>query len=534
MITMKKRTFAIILSVVLAVGILIGRSSLQAKMTPSLSQMFRIFTAVIYMVQTHYIDELTPEELVERAIKGMVSSLDPFSEFYTPEETEDFMVHTKGKFGGVGMEVGLRDGWLTVISPIEGTPAYRAGLRAGDRIIKIDGEPTWGLTLNEAVKKIRGKPGTKVVLTVVRPGLNEPIDFEIVREVIVIHPVRHFELVNGEIGYIRFVTFSENSSQELKQIVDSLIRLGAKKFILDLRSNPGGQLREAVEVVDMFLPPGRLIVSTKGRQKGTEEQFLSIHDPLIDTTAPLVVLIDGGSASASEIVAGAIQDWDRGVLIGDTTVGKGSVQRLFQLENNYTLKLTIARYYTPSGRCIDKVTWKNKRRAPLIEAPESLKVKEQQDTTGEEDTLTFYTKKLHRKVRGGGGIIPDIVMEREKILPFVSKLVAKGAFFNFAIQYVEEHPDTPRSVDDLKLTKSDIADFRKFIEKKGIKYKKGEFMDAEDQIVYLLKLEIADKYWGIKARYHISLQRDKVFQKAVELLSKVNNTEDLMQKVLVN
>ncbi len=522
MITMKKKLLAAIIAGTLIFGVMIGRLSSQPQ-KGDLAFMLRMFSMVLRIVEDNYVEPKDPSQLVETAIKKMVSSLDPFSTLFTPEQAEEFKVHTQGKFGGVGMEVGLRNGWLTVISPIEGTPAYRAGLRAGDRIIKIDGESTWGLTLNDAVRKIRGKPGTKVVLTIVRPGLDEPIDVELTRAIIVIHPVRYYTLVK-DVGYIRFVTFSSNSSSELKAVMDTLKMQGAKKFILDLRSNPGGQLSEAINVANLFLQKGDLIVFTRGRKAGDNRRYYAQKPAEIDPNVPLIVLVDGGSASASEIVSGAIQDWDRGLVVGDTTVGKGSVQRLFRLERGYLLKLTIARYYTPSGRCIDRVTWHDTLGAPVI-GPDSLK-----KDTATPESLIYYTKRFKRPVIGGGGIIPDVVIEPEKAYPIVVQIVLKGLFFQYAVQYVEEHPNAPASYDALKLTDADINAFKKFLREKGFKFKDADFEEAKKQIKQRLILEIAEKYWGTKARYALALKQDKVFKKAFDMIEEAKTSDDLFQK----
>ncbi len=532
MITMKKKVLALILSLTLILGVAIGRLSSQPESkTPGLSTMLRMFSYVLTIVQRKYVEPMDPSDLVVKAIKGMVSSLDPFSVFMEPEAAENFKIHTSGKFGGVGMTVGIRDGYLTVISPIEGTPAEKAGLRAGDRIIKIDGQPTWNLTINEAVEKIRGKPGTKVTLTILRPGFTEPFDVELTRAIITIHPVTYHHLFNGDIGYIRFVTFSENSSAELISVIDSLKKQGAKKFILDLRSNPGGHLREAVRVADIFLRKGDLIVFTRGRNPSDNSRYYAQRPPIVDTTAPIVVLVDGGTASASEIVSGAIQDWDRGIIIGDTTVGKGSVQRLFPVGNGYMLKLTVARYYTPSGRCIDRITWNKQRSAPRITVPDSIKAKQDSAAKDTTDTLIYYTKILKRKVIGGGGIIPDIIIENEKALPIVVRLVAKGLFFKYAVKYCEDHPEPPKSFDDLKITDATIEDFKKFIQDNGFEFRNSEFEEAKEQIRKKLAMDIAEDYWGSKGRYGISLKYDRVFHKALNLLQKANTRNDLFDNL---
>jgi carboxyl-terminal processing protease len=313
-------------------------------------EQLRLFTEVLSIVQNQYVDEVPPKELIYSAIKGTLRGLDPHSSFLDPESYREMQVETSGSFGGLGIEITLRDDILTVVAPIEGTPAYKAGLHPGDRIVKIDGLPTKDMQLADAVKKMRGKPGSKVTITVVREGWAEPRDFEIVREQIRVHSVRTQDLGNG-IAYIRLRQFQEQTAHDLEQALDKFDKDGMKALILDLRNNPGGLLTSAVEVTEKFIDDGKLVVYTEGRVRNQNMRF-SAHAKKAYDKLPMVVLVNQGSASASEIVAGALQDYGRAVLVGTQTFGKGSVQTIIPLSDGSGLRLTTAKYFTPKGRSI--------------------------------------------------------------------------------------------------------------------------------------------------------------------------------------
>lgn len=311
----------------------------------------KIFSDVLDLIEKNYVEEVDTKEMMQNAIQGMVHSLDPHSALLPPEAFEDLKIDTKGKFGGIGIVISMPKGILTVISPIENTPAYKAGVKAGDIIIKVDGEPTKDKMLWEVVKKMRGQKGTSVIITIVRKDSPEPVDFNIIRDIIPIESVRSVALQPGY-GYIRVTNFQNNTADDLEKALTNLESgdTSMKGLILDLRDNPGGLLDQAVRVSDLFLEKG-IIVSIKGRLKKHTKIF-NAHTGKPDRNYPIIILISGGSASASEIVAGALQDHKRALLLGTTTFGKGSVQTVEALEDGYGLKYTIARYYTPSGRSI--------------------------------------------------------------------------------------------------------------------------------------------------------------------------------------
>ncbi|MFZ5861600.1 MAG: S41 family peptidase [Nitrospirota bacterium] len=309
----------------------------------------RPFTEVLNQVQRNYVEETTTRDVVYGAIRGLLNVLDPHSSFMPPDVYKEMQVDTKGEFGGVGIQIGLKDERLTVIAPIEDTPAFRAGVLAGDKIVKIDGTSTKDMTLMDGVNKMRGAKGTKVTLTLERSGTPEPIDVVLTRETIKVTSTRHKMLEDG-IGYVRLTQFQEQSGPDLAKALNALREQKAQSFILDLRNNPGGLLTAAVEVSEQFLPKGKAVVSIKGRHGSAEEYPAEGAHPILD--APLIVLVNEGSASASEIVAGAMQDWGRAVVVGTTTFGKGSVQTVIPLSDGSALRLTTAKYYTPKGRSI--------------------------------------------------------------------------------------------------------------------------------------------------------------------------------------
>ena len=310
----------------------------------------KVFTEVLSLIQANYVDETKPRDLIYGGIKGMLETLDPHSSFLSPDIFKEMQVETQGSFGGLGIEITVKDRQLTVVAPIEGTPADRAGLHPADRIVKIDGNPTKDMTLIEAVKKLRGPKGTSVTLTILREESPGPFELTLVREVIEVKSVRAKDLGDG-IAYIRISSFQERTGKDLLKAIDQFQKNGISALVLDLRNDPGGLLNQAVQVSDLFLDKGQLIVYTEGRIKNQDLRFSAEHGAQLPKV-PMVVLVNGGSASASEIVAGALQDWKRALVLGTKTFGKGSVQTVIPLSDGSGLRLTTAKYYTPKGRSI--------------------------------------------------------------------------------------------------------------------------------------------------------------------------------------
>jgi carboxyl-terminal processing protease len=324
-------------------------ANLAASETSAYSEL-RAFSEVLSLVEENYVNKVDAKKLIRGAIRGMLRTLDPHTTYLNPEYFKEMQVETTGRFGGLGVEISIRDGVLTVVTPIEDTPAYKAGVQAGDQIILIEEEPTKDLLLQEIVKKLRGKPGTKVKITVRRKGEKELIPFTITRQIIRIKSVRS-RMLEDDIAYIRVRSFQNGTGREVKDALSSLEDKGARALVLDLRNNPGGLLSQAVSVSDIFLEAGSLIVYTKGRMTDQEHRFTSTHKAL-GGKIPMAVLVNAGSASASEIVAGALQDLERAKLIGVKTFGKGSVQTVVPLSDGSGLRLTTALYFTPKGKRI--------------------------------------------------------------------------------------------------------------------------------------------------------------------------------------
>ena len=417
-------------------------------------------------IHQNYVEEIDSKKLVDNAIGGMLKTLDPHTTYFEKKQYEELMIHTEGKFGGLGIQISSRDNFIVVMTPISGTPASRAGIQSGDKIVKINGKTTRGLSLDQAVGKLRGVPGTDVMVTIVREGDAAPIEYTLTREIINIKSVPYCGVIDDSIGYFRLTQFSQESGAEVEKAINELLKKNVKAVIFDLRYNPGGLLQQAIEVSAKFLPRRSLVVSTRGRMRDQNKEFSSLSSPVLPDRIPLVVLVNEGSASASEIVSGAIQDWDRGVVLGDTTFGKGSVQSVLPLDSTHHIKLTTAFYYTPSGRCINKPENAIGARAPTdqgaSDAPsDTSAVSDSSDSAEKPVTAkavkdtTVYKTKSGRIVYGGGGIIPDTVVQPATLPTVVQMMLYKDAFFRFAIK---EYPTLKQR--NIKVTKDFVVDSR--------------------------------------------------------------------------
>lgn len=412
-----------------------GNAAPDKKQTPpgdfydEISRLNRVFSEV----NRKYVEDVNPTELTDAALGGIRNILDPHTTVFSPKDYESLKVSMEGKFGGVGITISLRDNVLTVISPLSGTPAFRLGIRAGDKIRKIDGKDTKGLSLDDAVSKLRGKIGTDVTVSIEREGVPDLMDFTITRAEIVVHAVPYFGMVTKDIGYIKLATFSDKTTSDVENAIKNLQKQGMKKIILDLRYNPGGLLNQAVEISELFLKRGNVIVSTRGRTQKTESH--ARKDGIVKQDIPMVVLVNQGSASAAEIVSGALQDWDRALIIGKTSFGKGSVQTIFPLDNQgNALKLTTAFYYLPFGRCINKP--ENGIKGLKLQEAEDEEEEESKVDSLKKDTVardTFYTNN-GRMMFGGGGISPDVDIELSP-MPWVVQVQERMAmYFKFAVK----------------------------------------------------------------------------------------------------
>jgi carboxyl-terminal processing protease len=424
---------------------------------------------IVTKIKESYVEEVSSRELLDAAVDGMRDVLDPHTAYFEASDYADLKASTDGEFGGLGIQIGIRDRALTVVSPMAGTPAQRLGLRAGDRILRIDTLETRGLAVDDAVDRLRGKPGTKVTLRVGREGVAEPLDFTITREIIKIESVPYAGMLDDSTGYVRVTQFSRNTAADLEKAIVALRDSGAKGLVLDLRMNPGGLLDQAVEVSELFLGEGRTVVSTRGRVRSQNEEYRSERAPI--WTGRLAVLVNGGSASAAEIVAGAVQDWDRGVLLGSTTFGKGSVQTVLPIDGkDNALKLTTAFYYTPSGRNLNRP--ENGRRGLLIAAAED----DEDEADGgpadakdaarkkasKADSVTFKTS-AGRVVRQSGGITPDVEASDRRYPRFELELFRRGMFFGFAVKRLVDPAARAAVTPAFEVTPALLGEFRTFV-----------------------------------------------------------------------
>lgn len=390
------------LTAILFLGIFIGKGGDRTGYASESYEELQIFAEVLSQVKKHYVEETKMKELVQGALRGMLAGLDPHSSFMTSDMFKEMRVETKGEFGGLGIQIGIKNNRLTVIAPIEDTPAFAAGIQAGDTIIKVDDLSTKDLTLMEAVQHMRGPRGTSVTLTVVREGLEEPLVFTITRDIIKIQSVRS-KLLEGNLGYIRLTQFQESTAEDLTKALDKLVEKDIQGLILDVRNNPGGLLTSAVGVSEQFLDSGRLIVSIKSRNGKKDEYRARFTSKNYEY--PMIVLINHGSASASEIVAAAMQDWGKAVVIGTKSFGKGSVQTILPLSDGSGLRLTTAKYYTPKGKSIhsigvepDIVIDPKTTKAAKKEAPEGNKKDKEKDSPATEtSTMKPETKESEAK-----------------------------------------------------------------------------------------------------------------------------------------
>lgn len=405
----------VLISVFLAgfVFIIIGASNSDTYRSIARSQ--RIINEVYKHLIVNYVDELDTDEFTKTSINNMLSDLDPYTVYLESEDRDNLDMLTHGKYGGVGIQLGKRDDHLTVISPMEDSPAMRAGILSGDIISKIDEEEVKDISLDDAAKLIRGKKGTTVVLTIIRIEKEEPIEFYLTRTDIMVQDVPYAEMINDDIGYIVLTRFSKNAPMEMKNALRSLIDQGMNNLILDLRNNPGGLLSAAIEILELIFPKGEKLLWTKGRTKESNREFISRKNPLLDSKIKIAVLINEGSASASEIVSGVIQDLDRGIVIGNKSFGKGLVQSVYGIDQKRSLKVTTAKYYIPSGRLIQKPDYLNEKVIKSIAMKDSV-----------------FTTKGGRNVEGGGGITPDYIVEDVQVGPLTRECWRKSYFFSFA------------------------------------------------------------------------------------------------------
>ncbi|MBM4404073.1 MAG: S41 family peptidase [Candidatus Cloacimonetes bacterium] len=491
----------------------------QASRSTDIYSQLQLFNEVLLKLRQNYVTDLSDEELIQAAIKGMLSSADPHTNFFTPNEFTDFTTSTRGEFGGLGIQIDKKGDYITVVSPIEGTPAYRMGITSGDRIISVDGVSIIGASTDDAISKMRGDIGTKVRITISRPGVQKPLEYEIIREAIKIKSVPYAFVLDNGVGYIRISQFSENTTRELRTALSELETAGIGGLLIDLRWNPGGLLDQAIDTVNEFIGSNKLVVETKGRLPESNRQYLT-RFPARERNYPIIVMVNEASASASEIFAGSLQDWDKGLVVGKTTFGKGSVQQLYPLSNGYGAKITTSYYYIKSGRCIHKTINDRILRGQYVTEDE---IKSDDETSHKS---VYYTVNK-RVVYGGGGITPDLVLESDLLTNLGAELRRKNIFFDFAVNYVISHDhQVPK---DFQVSQDIFDEFLQYATAQDVKFTPVEVDSAAAFIRNTIRSEIVGKVYGEKEAYKISINQDRQLQEAIALFNRFNTMAQMFE-----
>ncbi len=494
----------------------------------------RLFQEVLDHVTEQFVDPIDRSALIESAISGVLGELnDPHTSFIDAETWDGFRFRSgaDADYGGVGLEIQKRDGWVTVITPLPGGPAVRAGIRAGDRVIEVEGASAEDWETDQAASLLRGSPGTDVSLLIDRPGVDDPIPFTLTRAVIELLSVPFATMVDEGVGYIPLQVFSETSGREVRGAIERLVEEGLTSLILDLRGDPGGLLEEGVGVADLFLADGSAILETRGRGAGQNQEFGAVNPEMVPGL-PVVVLVNERSASASEIVAGALQDHDRALVIGNRTYGKGSVQTLFPLSGGNRLRLTTARWYTPVGRSIQIV---RDEQAEDGAAPSlALGVDGQRVLQGTPEELPTVQSLGGRTIYGGGGITPDLVVLPDTISSREQAAVQRlfrsagrlaTASFDHAVSYVQNHPDLERG---FALRAADLDRFyRTLIDEHEIEFDESDFVTAVRFVTYQLESQIALQAWGEEGAFQHTRGDDRQLNDAIEILKQADTPEAL-------
>lgn len=422
-----------------------------------LSQQLNIFNTIIKELDLFYVDTIMPEKTIKQGIDAMLGSLDPYTVYYSEAEADELKMMTTGKYAGIGSVIRFHTGKKTTViaDPYENMPAAKAGLRIGDAIVSIDGMDVRGKSTDSVSNLLRGEPGTKLTVTVERPGEKHLLTMKMERASIALPPIPYYGILRDSIGYIQLESFTENCSRDMRRAIVDLKGRGATSFIIDLRSNGGGLLAEAVNIVNLFVPKGKTIVTTKGKTKRSNEEYKTTREP-IDTQSPLIVLVDGQTASASEILAGSLQDFDRAVIVGSRTFGKGLVQSTRSLPGNGYLKLTTSKYYIPSGRCVQALDYTHRLTdGTATRIPDSL-------------TNVFHTE-AGREVRDGGGIRPDIEPKNEELSTLLFYLLQDMAIFDYATDYRLKH-DSIAAPEIYEVSDAEYEEFKKYLVSTGFSY----------------------------------------------------------------
>ena len=510
-----------------------------------ISKNLDIFITLFKELNLYYVDDTQPGDLVEKGINGMLQSLDPYTTYIPETDIEDYRFMTTGQYGGIGALIRKKDSLIVVAEPYEGFPAMKAGLLAGDEILEVNGKSTEGKSTTEISKVLKGQPKTELKIRVKRFGIDEPFDVTIVREEIQIKSVPYSGMLNDEVGYVNLSSFTDNCSKDVHDAVIDLKEQGMKKLVLDLRGNPGGLLKEAVSLSNLFVPKGEMIVSTKGKVKEWNKDYKATQVPL-DKDMLLAVLVNRGSASASEIVSGVFQDLDRGVVIGQRTFGKGLVQTTRPLSYNSQLKVTTAKYYIPSGRCIQALDYSKRNEDGSVgKIPDSL--------------VTLYRTNAGRTVFDGGGINPDVEVEPNQLSDIAFNLGMKMLYFDYATEFHHYHKEIPE-ISEFEIDETIMSNFTTWLEGKDFDYstdsekmlerlkkvaeeekyfarietefnaleaqvkhnKVHDLEEFQDEVKDLLRGEIISRYYHQNGRIQAMLEDDRDVKKALEILADTN------------
>jgi len=511
----QKNKIIIVTLIVLAAGILIGMKIQDALSDDKVTEQVRKYGEVLKLVSQYYVDTVDTQKITESAITGLLGELDPHSFYINQEQLKRVNEDFQGSFEGIGVEFDIINDTLTIISPISGGPSEKLGIIAGDKIVKIDGVSAIKIPREEVPKKLRGKKGTKVIVTIIRAGSSQPLEFEITRDKIPLYSVDASFMFDSEVGYIKVSRFASTTFDEFLQALLKLRSKGMKKLVLDLRGNPGGFLEQAFRMASEFIPGGRKIVYTQGRVSMFNEVYNSTGGKYTDV--PLVVLVNSGSASASEIVAGAIQDWDRGVIVGENTFGKGLVQRQFDLFDGSAVRVTTSRYYTPSGRLIQKPYSHGK-----YENNDNEKTPNAQDST-----RPVYKTKGGRDVFGGGGITPDIIVKLDTLTGYTVQLRRLNLIYEYTENYMKSarsgiensYKDFMQFVKDFPITDDMLKILIELAETRDVSFDRDAFERDKRFIIVLIKSQIARDIWGNDGSYAVFMSEDEQFLAAINALS---------------
>lgn len=526
------------LLIILTVGIVLGIQIEKIFSDDNLRDGVRKLNDVLSFTQRYYIEEVDTPKLVDAAIKGITDELDPHSFYISAEEFTSVEESFRGDFEGIGIEFQIVNDTLTVVSPITGGPSEALGILPGDRIVKIEGEDCIGITNDEVREKLRGSAGTTVNVSISRNGVSDLIEYEITRDKIPIYSVDASLMLKDNTGYISVSRFSETTLDELNEALNDLNQQGMTQLILDLRTNPGGYLSQAVEMADLFLDGNKKIVYTEGRREDANEEYFASKQSNFESI-PLIVMINHGSASASEIVSGAIQDWDRGLIIGETSFGKGLVQRQFPLPDNSAIRLTVSKYFTPSGRSIQRDYSDKKKYEEYyshIDDTSTVEGNNIEHEAEQDSSKPIFHTNSGRIVYGGGGITPDYIVKNERITEYTTNLLRQNVFYQFILNYLESNGKTIVDMygDDLskfneqfEFTESDMNKFILFAKSKDVTFNEEDFATDKDYIKTRLKAQLARNYWKNEGWYTVMISTDNQVETSLGLFNEAKDIANL-------